>query len=138
MRNDEGLNKKLQDPEYRRLFQQEKLILDVTELISETMTDADLSRAELARRLGRDRSFVTQILDGTRNLTLRTWADVMTVLGREATVRSQPLGVPWTECVVWDAPPESVSNMTVEPVAGRNGSGATTLPTTIGQPAIAA
>ena len=51
----------------------------MTERISEIMNRRDISRAELARRLGKDRSYVTQLLDG-RNVTLKTLVQVAVAL----------------------------------------------------------
>ena len=65
----------------RRLLRQEELILAITEIISEIMQEDEVSRTELAGRLGRSKGFVTQILAGDRNLTLRTISDVFDALG---------------------------------------------------------
>lgn len=66
---------------YERLVRQERLILDVTEQLTEALLDAGATQAELARRLDRTPSFVSQVLAGGRNLTLRTIADVAAALG---------------------------------------------------------
>jgi len=111
MRETQGLDRLLQDPEYRKTFQQEKLILEVTELISEAMKENEVSRADLARLLGRTRSYITQILTGSRNLTLRTWADAMTVLGQEARVSRALLADLGKESIAWKAQPENVPSV---------------------------
>ena len=49
----------------------------------ETLMGDKVSRAELAKRLGCSRSFVTKTLDGAHNFTLATLADVFAVLGRK-------------------------------------------------------
>jgi transcriptional regulator with XRE-family HTH domain len=64
----------------RRLLRQEELILDATETICMVMSENNISRSELAKRLGKSRAFVTQILSGGRNLTLRTLSDVADAL----------------------------------------------------------
>lgn len=64
----------------RRLLQEEELILDVTESLSRLLEEVGLSKTELARRLGKTKGFVSQILAGGRNLTLRTIADVADAL----------------------------------------------------------
>jgi hypothetical protein len=68
--------------EGKRVFNQECAILDVTELICRTMEETDVGRAELAHRLGKTKGYVTQLLDGRANMTIRTIADVFTALGR--------------------------------------------------------
>ena len=65
----------------RRMLRQEELILDVTERFEALLMDKAVSRTELARRLGRSKAFVTQLLAGDRNLTLRTIADLCDALG---------------------------------------------------------
>lgn len=76
--------------ENRRLLRQEELILEITEALTEAMERAGVSKAELARRLGKTRGFVSQILAGGRNLTLRTIADVGDALNYKITVQVLP------------------------------------------------
>jgi len=71
-------------PEYERLVAQETLIADATELICDVMERQGVSRLDLARRLGKSKGFVSQILTGERNMTLRTFADVLFALGHRA------------------------------------------------------
>src|SRR5271165_1248505 len=73
--------KLMDDPIEKRLARQEQLIFDATELISRAMNEQKLSRAELARKLGKSKSYVTQVLRGRTNLTLRSLADFADVLG---------------------------------------------------------
>jgi len=68
--------------EGRRLFQQERAILEVTELICEIMEDDGVSRSELAKRLKKSKGYITQLLDGEANMTIRTISDVFVALGR--------------------------------------------------------
>jgi len=75
----------------RRLFEQERLILEATEGICEAMEAKGLTRADLARRIGKSRAYVTQILSGARNMTLRTLADVFFVCGARVQVSNEPL-----------------------------------------------
>ena len=65
----------------RRLFEQEFLLISATELISALMQEKNVSRSELAERIGKSKSFVTQILRGQHNMTLRTLADLAWALG---------------------------------------------------------
>ncbi len=79
--NDNVLNDTLQsDPELKNVYYQEKLILEVTETIAKLMHKNGVSKSELAKRLGKGRSYVTQLLDGTCNMTLRTISDVFVSL----------------------------------------------------------
>ena len=75
------LDEYLKDEEFRRLFAQEDLIMEVTETLCELLEKEKLSRKELADRLGKSKGFISQLLNGGRNLTLRTVADILHVLG---------------------------------------------------------
>ena len=68
-------------PRGRRLFEQEFLLVSATELISALMQEQKVTRSELAERIGKSKSFVTQILTGQHNMTLRTLADLAGALG---------------------------------------------------------
>jgi len=102
-----------------RLYQQERAILEVTELVCQVMDEDNVSRAELARRLGKTKGYVTQLLDGRANMTIRTISDVLHALNRavhfqdgplSATVSPSPLlsiteGLTWhSDDVGWPAP----------------------------------
>lgn len=68
----------------------EALASEASELVWKLMSDQKLSKADLARRLGKSRAWVTQLLSGKANLTVRTLADVVHALGAEVRLRSQP------------------------------------------------
>lgn len=70
----------------RRLLREEELILDVTEAVSAAMQEAGISKAQLAKRMGRTKGFITQLLSGGRNLTLRTLADLADALESRVTI----------------------------------------------------
>lgn len=70
----------------RRLLREEELILDVTEAVSAAMREAGISKAQLAKRMGRTKGFITQLLSGSRNLTLRTLADIADALEARVTI----------------------------------------------------
>ena len=79
---------------YDRLVRQEELILDVTERLTKALLDAGITRAELARRLGRTPGFVSQVLGGGRNLTLRTIADIAAALALQPSLELSSKGPP--------------------------------------------
>ncbi len=87
-------------PEGMRLYQQERVIQELTDLICELMEEQKVSRSELASLLGKTKGYITQLLDGRTNMTVRTISDVFTALGRavhfqdgslSATVTSVPI-----------------------------------------------
>jgi transcriptional regulator with XRE-family HTH domain len=80
------MDKYLEDPEFAKLMAQEDLIMEVTETLCELLEKEKISRKELADRLGKSKGFVSQLLNGGRNLTLRTVADILYVLGYKVTL----------------------------------------------------
>lgn len=86
-------DKLMQSREGRRLYGQERLILEVTELICEIMEAKGITRSELAGRLGKSKGWVSQLLDGGANMTLHTIADVFTALDTRLGLSHAPLHV---------------------------------------------
>lgn len=98
----------------RRMLRQEELILEVTEALSKALQNAGISQSELAARLGKTKGFISQILAGGRNLTLRTIADFADALGQHVRVRvcerdewlKSSLGDQPSEVMMWSASPQ--------------------------------
>ncbi|MBZ2187029.1 MAG: helix-turn-helix domain-containing protein [Bryobacter sp.] len=80
----------MEDPEFRRLLAIEALVAEASELIARLMAEQNVSKADLARRLNRSRSWVTQLLSGKANLTIRTLAEVVHALDSEVKLQAQP------------------------------------------------
>jgi transcriptional regulator with XRE-family HTH domain len=76
-----GYDQFVEAPSKRRLLEQESLILEAAELLSMLMASEGVTKTELARRLGRSKAYLTQVLRGTTNLTLRTLADLGLAIG---------------------------------------------------------
>jgi transcriptional regulator with XRE-family HTH domain len=66
--------------ENQKLVAEEELILEATEQIWAQLEKLDISKKILAEKLGKSKAFVSQILNGNRNMTLRTLADIGFVL----------------------------------------------------------
>lgn len=71
-------------------FRLEKLILDVTEKISERMIQKKYSRVKLAQKLGISAPAVTKIFDGNSNFTLRRLLSLADALDVDLTVDFKP------------------------------------------------
>jgi transcriptional regulator with XRE-family HTH domain len=80
------MDKYLEDPEFAKLMSRGELIMEVTETLCGILEKEKVSRKELADRLGKSKGFVSQLLNGGRNLTLRTVADILYVLGYKVTL----------------------------------------------------
>lgn len=73
------------------LLQQEELILQVTELLAEVMHLRGVNRAELAEKIGKSKAFVSQILRGNQNMTLKTLASLFFALDYKLNVKAIPI-----------------------------------------------
>ena len=92
---------------------QERAILDLTELICEIMARTGVTRAELARRLGKTKGFITQLLDGRANMTIRTISDIFSALGcaihfqekfdgdKGGGIQRMDINDPWRDALLW-------------------------------------
>jgi transcriptional regulator with XRE-family HTH domain len=65
----------------RREFAEEALIVDAAEQIWAAMTSAKVTKSEIAERLGKSKAFISQMLNGSRNMTLRSLADISHCIG---------------------------------------------------------
>ena len=74
------------DEETFELFR-EIAVETVTGLICKLMAEKDISRTQLAERLGKSRGWITQLLDGERNKTVATLSDVLVALGHSLQFR---------------------------------------------------
>lgn len=73
MRNEEYSNESEID---NKVYAREALIMNVTEDILVAMEDKEITKTDLAKLLHKSKSFVTQTLSGSRNMTLRTLSDI--------------------------------------------------------------
>jgi transcriptional regulator with XRE-family HTH domain len=71
----------MQDAKFKKRLAQEEFILEVTEVLCKIMRDKGISRKQLSDLLGKSKGSISQLLNGERNLTLRTVADILHVLG---------------------------------------------------------
>jgi transcriptional regulator with XRE-family HTH domain len=76
-----------EDPQGLR---REELIIEATEALAKALRGSGLTQTELAQRLGKTKGFVSQILGGGKNLTLRTIADVAGALGCTVQIQLRP------------------------------------------------
>ena len=67
---------------------EESALATAQSIIQNAISKSGISHAEMARRMGRNRSFISRILSGSHNLTIKTMARSLAVCGFE--VRLQP------------------------------------------------
>lgn len=76
--------------ENRRRLREEELILEVTEMLCNTMEANNINQTQVATNLGKSKGFISQLLAGGRNLTLRSIADVADAIGCTAHFALEP------------------------------------------------
>jgi transcriptional regulator with XRE-family HTH domain len=81
----------MESPEFRKLYAIEGLVTEAGEFIARLMQEQGVTKAELARRLGKSRAYITQMLSGSANLTVRTLAEVAYALGAEVRLEAVPV-----------------------------------------------
>ena len=70
--------------------------------IQNVMDEAKVSQADLARRMHCNRSFISRMLSGSHNLTIKTMARSLASCGYE--VRFEPVRIVWN----WVEPPVTI------------------------------
>ena len=63
-------------------FQTDRLLISASERLAQEIAAAGTNRAEIARKLGINRSAVTRALRGDRNLSIRTLVAIASAIGR--------------------------------------------------------
>lgn len=73
----------------------------VTEAIWQAMEEAGVNKADLASRMGATKGYISQVLGGSRNMTLRTLADICFALDRKPVFRmeAQPTVTPRADVI---------------------------------------
>ncbi len=73
-------------PENAKLVAQELLIAETTEVLWEAMKQAGVTKSDLAKRMGTTKGHISQVLGGSRNMTLRTFSDICHALDLRPTI----------------------------------------------------
>jgi len=66
---------------HARTYASEELTFNVTEDLLIIMEDKDMTKKDLAEKLGKTKAYVSQLLSGSKNMTLKTMSDVCYALG---------------------------------------------------------
>ena len=82
-------DKLMSAPEFRKEMAIESLVAEAAEGIAQLMAAQNLSKADVARRLNKSRAWVTQLLNGKANMTIRTLAEVTFALGGQLSIQSK-------------------------------------------------
>lgn len=74
--------------EYAVAYSEEAAMVDASELIANALERSSMSKSELARALNVSKSEITARLKGERNITVRSLAKTLHVLGEKLELRS--------------------------------------------------
>lgn len=77
---DEAIPEDLRE-RYNEEYAQTSAVLDAADLISEAMVAQGLNQKELAAKLGVSKGYVSRLLSGNENMTVKSVARVLHVLG---------------------------------------------------------
>lgn len=72
--------------ENRRLFAQEGLILEVSKAIYAALEKFGKKKVDIANALNVNKAYISQVLSGSRNMTLRTLSDICFAIGIEPVI----------------------------------------------------
>lgn len=72
-------------------FKLEELLYDLTETIYERMKQKGISQRELAKRLGVSDAYISKILKGNENISLKTLLKLALALGLNVEIKMQPI-----------------------------------------------
>lgn len=101
MKNKLWMDRKLKEFKDDVEFLLEKAILNFTEEICEQMEKKKVSRANLAKHLGVSRAFITKMLNGQPNLTIKTMVAIAHALDSEFHTQLRPKMSKASEMPAW-------------------------------------
>ena len=73
-------------------FQTEEAILELNERIAQIMEEKGINRAKFANLLGVSKAFITKLLNGNPNLTIKSMVSIANALGCELDIDICPKG----------------------------------------------
>ena len=110
------------DANYDAIYAEESAMVDASEIIAAALDDSGMSRTELARALGVNKSEITARLTGERNITVRKLAATLHALGAtlELSGSSRKLSESRSRYSAWTTPErfsaQNMGNTTDAPV----------------------
>jgi transcriptional regulator with XRE-family HTH domain len=81
----------MEDPEFQKELTIESLVLEASGIIAALMAEQGVTKADLARKLSKSPPWITQLLSGNANMTVRTLAEVAHALGAEVKLQTRAL-----------------------------------------------
>ncbi len=80
-------NEFLKNREYALEAEKGDLIMDVTESICEILDKKNMDRKDLANNMNKSKGYISQLLNGDRNMTLSTLAEICFAFGYKPEIK---------------------------------------------------
>src|SRR5579885_2868781 len=95
----ESVTRYLDDARKGEVYWEERAILDFTEEILRRIEELNISKSDLAARLEVEPAYVSKLIRGSNNFTLRTMVRISRALASELRFHLQPIGMraEWTD-----------------------------------------
>ena len=77
----------LKDPAYALEAAKGEFIMEVTESICEIIQNNNIKRQDLAQKMNKSKGYISQLLNGSRNMTLATLVEIAHVIGYSPKIR---------------------------------------------------
>lgn len=87
------------DQERKKLVAQEKVLFTAAETIYQAMQERQVGKSELADLVNKKPAFITRVLKGDHNITLKTLAELATALDRQVVLEFKETGL---NDLVWE------------------------------------
>src|SRR5690554_4716121 len=87
------------DQERKKLVAQEKVLFTAAETIYQAMQERQVGKSELADLVNKKPAFITRVLKGDHNITLKTLAELATTLDRQVVFEFKETGL---NDLVWE------------------------------------
>jgi transcriptional regulator with XRE-family HTH domain len=82
--------KAFQDAKSNAAYVAESLALDVVTSVWQIMQERGMTQKDLAETVGKNPVYISRLLNGSHNLTLRTIAEILVALGQKARIEITP------------------------------------------------
>lgn len=73
-----------------RAFAREELVYNVTEDLLILLEDLGINKKELAYKMGKSKSYISQVLSGARNMTLGSLSDICFAIDADINIKVTP------------------------------------------------
>lgn len=96
------------------LMVQTRALFNASNIISDAMISCSKSQKELSKYLGLSKGYVSRLLSGTENISLKNFAKILFMLGYELNISSTKIKSDTNDNVIWADFGKTVSRVSFE------------------------